>query len=568
MSPEKAAIESGARRGAGEILAAGAVALALALYWTHGIPRTQALGWDEATNAALPSARMLLSLKSGDVRGAFDALLGCSQYPFLYPAYLTAAQAVFGLGEAVCRAATTVLWCASLFGIFLVAREVDGRKLSAWLATAFAALSPMALAFAGTLFLEVPFACASVFAIRAWLRRRSRPSPRRELVAGAWIAACLFTKWNYGLLLVAGLGLDWLVEAVQAARGGGSRAFSKRSLALAAVPAALLLWWFVLPLPGSMDVGAAHRHEFAYFLGLNREMARVPISRRLLDASTWLALTPRLFLVLVIASFAMLPRLREPAVRTLWLVFACLAGPALAHPFHLDRFLIPQAVPAWVLAGCGLAGILPERGFLRPVLSTALALLAIGFPARGVVRTAGLLGYLQDAPAIRAYQETEFARRVDLSPGRPLPTGGLPQSEFGTILDIAEREARPEDRIGWFGVTQKLSPGALQLGFLERDGSVARFLRDAGRPMDVAYFGDDPGWSDDALRSFASGFDVVFSTEPPDFSLRGTRNWTRVYRQRLVEKLGWHARVVGSLRIARPPADSVEVQVLACRPNR
>ncbi len=568
MSPAKREIGAGGGRGALEVFVAGAVALTLALYWTHGIPRTPALGWDESMNAGLPAARTLLALRSGDVRGAFDVLLGCSQYPFLYPAYLTAVQAVFGLGEPVCRAATTVLWCAALFGIFLLAREVDERKLSAWLATAFAALSPMALAFAGTLFLEVPFACASVFALRAWLRRRKAPGVRRELAAGAWIAACFFTKWNYGLLLAGGLGLDWILEAVEAARAGNGRAFSRRTLALAAVPAALLLWWFVLPLPGSADVGAAHRHDFAYFLGLNRDFQRVPFSQRFLDASTWLALTPRLFVVLALASLAMLPRLREPAVRTLWLVFACLAGPALLHPFHLDRFLIPQAVPAWVLGSCGLARILPRRGVLRPVLLTALALLAIGFPARGAVRTAALLGYLQDAPAIRAYQEALYARRVDLSPGRPLPTGGLPRSELGTILDIVEREARPEERIGWFGVTQKLSPGALQLGFLERGGSTARFLRDAGRPMDVAYFGEDPGWSDDALRAFASGFDVVFSTEPPDFTPKGARNWTRVYRQRLVDRLGWRSQVVGSLRVARPPADSVEVTVLACRPSR
>jgi hypothetical protein len=86
--------------------------------------------------------------------------------------------------------------------------------------------------------------------------------------------------------------------------------------------------------------------------------------------------------------------------------------------------------------------------------------------------------------------------------------------------------------------------------------------------MDVGYFGEDPGWSDDELRTFASGFDVVFSTEPPDLTPKGARNWTRAYRERLVATLGWRPRVVGSLRIARPPADALEVSILACRPSR
>ena len=568
MSGDTTTIEPGAKGGTASLLAAGAVALALAVYWTHATPRTPALGWDESANAALPAARMLVCLRAGDLRGAFDVLLGCSQYPFAYPVFLAAVEAVFGLAEPVCRASTTVLWCSALLGVFLVAREIGEGTLAAWLATAFAALSPMALAFAGTLFLEVPFACASVFALRAWMRRRTRPSLGRELAAGAWIAACLFTKWNYGLLFAAGLGLDWIFEAVEAARAGDGAAFAKRGLALAAIPALLLLWWFVLPLPGSVDAGATHRRDLAAYLALNREMPRAPLSQRILDASTWLALTPRLLAVIVLASLATLPRVRRPPIRTLWLVLACLAVPALAHPFHLDRFLIPQVVPLWLLAGCGLARILPRGAVLRPALLAALAALAILFPARGAVRTAELLGRLSDVPAIRAYQESMFARRIDLSPGRPLPTGGLPRNELDTILDIVGGEARPEERIGWFGVSQKLSPGALRLGFLERGGSQRSFLRDAGQPMDVGYFGEDPGWSDDELRAFASGFDVVFSTEPPDFTPKGGRNWTRGYRQRLVDKLGWRARIVGSLRIARPPGDSLDVSVFACRPSR
>src|SRR5258705_4522558 len=116
---------------------AGAVALALALVWTHGIPRSPGLGWDESMNADLPAVRMLLSLKAGELRSAFDALLGCGQYPFVYAMLLAAVQAVFGVGEAVCRATGTVLWCTTLFGLFLLGKELAGddrdRSLAPWI---------------------------------------------------------------------------------------------------------------------------------------------------------------------------------------------------------------------------------------------------------------------------------------------------------------------------------------------------------------------------------------------------------------------------------------------------
>jgi len=114
-------------------------------------------------------------------------------------------------------------------------------------------------------------------------------------------------------------------------------------------------------------------------------------------------------------------------------------------------------------------------------------------------------------------------------------------------------------------IVSGLSPATIHLGLLERGGSKERFLRDSGRPMDVAYFGDDPNWTDDQLWAFVSGFDVVFSTEPPDLTLRTARNWTRGYRKRLVEKLAWRENAVGSLVVRRDPNEPIEVRVIACR---
>ena len=51
-----------------------AVCLALALFWSLRISRTEAFGWDESMHAELPAARMAVALGQGEVAVAFEAL--------------------------------------------------------------------------------------------------------------------------------------------------------------------------------------------------------------------------------------------------------------------------------------------------------------------------------------------------------------------------------------------------------------------------------------------------------------------------------------------------------------
>ncbi len=522
-------------------IAAG-LALVLAIAWIPFLPRTPTWGWDESMHAELPALRMLLSLK-------LDALLDCAQYPFGYPLVLAFAQGIFGVGEAVARATTTAIWCVALFGLYLLAREASVSRRAPWIAMGLGALSPMALAYAGTLFLEIPFVCASIWTLRAWMRRGIAP-----FRAGAWIAACLFTKWNYGLLLAFGLFVDWGIDLVRAEDKAG---FLRGSVRLAIVPALAIAWWFVLPLPGGFGLGASHRAVFLDFLGGNRDLARVPFGRRALDAACWLEPTPRMLLLVVVAAFVTLRRLREPAVRTLWIVLLAMTVPVLAHPFHLDRFLLPVAVAWWSLAAVGLAS-------LRLVVLGALAVLALAFPMTDTRAVARALGFRSEDPAIRAYQESILRGWKDLSGSRPLPTAGLAREEADALLDLAAHACGPDERVGWIGISNELSPALVQIGLLERGGSRARFLRDATKPMDVTYFGVDPGLDDAALARFAEGFDVIFSTEPADLRGRPGRAFESGYRQRL----GWTTSELGQVAISRPLREPLSVTLIACRPKR
>src|SRR5439155_11787215 len=123
---------------------------------------------------------------------------------------------------------------------------VRGGELVPWLALVFAATSPLALSFSGTLFLEIPFVVVSIFALRAWLRRGRGHVLARELAAGAWLTLAFFTKFNYGLLLGGGLVLALIVEGVGEMRAGRLRVLLVRGAWLAAVPLIAALWWFAL----------------------------------------------------------------------------------------------------------------------------------------------------------------------------------------------------------------------------------------------------------------------------------------------------------------------------------
>src|SRR5262245_14459103 len=203
---ESASAGTAAARGPSrDTLIAGGLCAVLALFWTLGLSDARAWGWDESMHAELPAVRMLLALRAFEPGAFFAALHDCDQYPFVWPLVLAVVQLVTGVSEHACRVAGTLAWCATLFGVYLVAREAlgtgTGARRAAFAALVLAALSPLALVFSGTLFLEVPAACASVWALRAWLVRRRFPSRRAELLAGAWIALAFFTKFNYGLML-------------------------------------------------------------------------------------------------------------------------------------------------------------------------------------------------------------------------------------------------------------------------------------------------------------------------------------------------------------------------------
>lgn len=612
----------------GAVWLALVVVVGLLVAWIATLPASPAWGWDESMHAELPAARMALALKSGELGAASAALLDCQQYPFVWPVCLAVVQFVTGVSEHVARCAGLVALALMVWGVFRLARElvtpvarsrrdvgeVTGRgtrkdterearrdaevgaeidteidterdtdgegvedaaarraRFAPWFALVFAATCPLAVSFGGTLFLEVPFACVATFTLLAWLRLRRDPTPRRAWIAGAWITVAFFTKFNYALMLGLGLAIDAAVElALAARRGEGGRALGNVGRAVL-IPALGALWWFVLPLPGGFEVAAAHRGAFAEFLQGNLGGTSAPASVRLLQLAAYGAPTPRVLALWLAAALIAVRFVREPRVRLLVIVFLVSVIPVCLHPFHLERFWIPSGPALFALAGLGLASVLPTSVVARWV---GLAILAVGslvMPGRDTFWLADRLGLGATESANREYQRAVFAERRALFSGRSLPTNGLDRAVHDALFGLVVREVKPSDRVGWLGASSETSPAVVHLALLENsarsEADVARFLRDAPRPMDVTILGLDPRLDDAALRAWADSFDVILATDPPDLKNRRDRQFPREYRERLVA-MGWIPTELGRIAMPRPNQAPLEVTLFACRPGK
>jgi hypothetical protein len=326
-------------------------------------------------------------------------------------------------------------------------------------------------------------------------------------------------------------------------------------------------------------LGAEHRQALLGFLSGNREVPYTPLARRLWDLSTFLAPGPGALALALLGVLLALPGTLCAGPRALWLVALVCAAVLLRHPFHLDRFLLPAALPWLPLSALGLARLcgavsgLRPAALLRPGLLAALLLAALHWRAPLADRGAALLGLLRPGDAAAAsYVAGLHRERLSLAPARLLPTAGLERAAFDGFLDAIAAELSPRERVGCLEINSELSPAALHLGLLARGGAPARVFHDAARvradgqpEMVVTFEAADPGWTSEQVRAWARGFDVVLSTEPIDWKGRRGREFLARYRSALFETGEWSYRELATIEVARPNQAPTRVQLFALR---
>lgn len=540
----------------------------LALAWIGPLQAGIAWGWDETMHTALPAWRMLTAAEALAPGAFFDALHACDRYPFAYPLLLALEQGLFGISEHGARVLGTIVWCATLLAVFALGRRAGGT-FAGWLALLAAASCPLALSFAGTALLEVPSAAALALALLAWVRRReteiaAAERGRRDLAAGTCVALAFFTKFNYGLLLALALALDEALELASAVRRGASTPALRSTLRLASIPALAGLWWFVLPLPGAFELGAAHRAAFWDWIRGNQDQAPASWRVKLLNLAAFFAPNPRVLAVLLIGALAALRQVRRPALRACALVLAVLSVAVLSHRFHLARFLIPLGPALWMLAGVGWARLLPGAARTRAAAVAGLALACALWPGRDTLALADALRFLNEKSEIRAYQERELKTQRELRGSRRLRSLGLSAAESEQLFGALAAGLGAEERIGWIDLTEEVSPAGLQYGLLRRGRARSAF---ASQLWDLNYIsigGADPGWDDAQLEAWAAPYDALLFSEPHHLRGRSQREFFAGYVARL-EARGWRRERLGELSVERPMQAPIPVALFVLR---
>lgn len=562
-------------------IALGALGLCglFAARWSAG--EINAWGWDESMHAALPGARIALAAEARDWRGALEAVHDCERYPPVTGLVLAGPMWVFGPSELVARTTLLLAWLAlGIGGLVLLGREVgratgrgtDGARgrihVTACGAAACALASPLANRYAPTLFLESLFAAFAVLAVWAYLRAR-RPGAGliASLGAGTLIALVFFTKWNYGVLFLAALGVDACIDLLGASRRGALPAAARR-LAWLALPLALACaWWFWLPWPFGGGVAARHRAEFYDYLGSNQEMGKVVLWMRGLALYRGVAPHPALLVLLVLGALRSIARVSVPDVRTLWLLLLIIGVPASTHEFFLDRFLLVPGLLLFVLAACGWAEVLAggriARGAAALIGVAALATWA-AVPTFDVAVRLGL--EVNPSPAVAEYQRAYVEQA--LGPFGPPAANGLPRASHEDLLERVARAVGPTERVGWVGQSQEVSPASLHFGLLERGGAPARFRADAEGPMDlwpVPTPKVEPPIETEAILAWATGFDALILCTPVDLKGRAHRAWVADAWQAPLLAAGWRAVSLGAVEIGKPPGPPASVEVRLAR---
>ncbi len=395
----------------------------------HGLP----LHADEAGHA-LPAARMALALRRGSPGEFLSASLREWVWPFLHPWVLTAFFLVLGISARVARACSLVTFGAALCLLPPLARRVappdpasgGSPPFLGWLSVALLlAAAPWGLVC--TVMSEPLGMLLTLLTLVVAAEATRRDTAGWPALAGSVAALAFFTKYSYGLPLIAALVITFAWRA--------PRAGLRPLLATVAGASAPVLAWGLAILWSdphrAADIFGALVNRDEGLHGMEGFLFYARVVSRSLGWPTGLVV----LLLLARTTFRNPTAGRLPALLFTAVALALL----MAHPNKQERYLFPVLPVMVVLAETETARLLGQRrrfGLLWPALAAAI-LIARNPLARLDDEAAGASG-LRGAGSIVAYVADHVTPR---EPVLFLGTTGL-LPHLALTWELLEREQR------------------------------------------------------------------------------------------------------------------------------
>jgi hypothetical protein len=392
---------------------------------------------DEAGHA-LPAARMALALGQGDLGGFASASLRELVWPFLHPWVVASFFLAFGISAHVARASTLVTFGAGLCLLPCLARSISPVDVKApgsappmlgWLsATVLVAAAPWYLVC--TVMGEPLGMLLTLSALWAAARAAGGRDIAAHALCGLLAAAAFFTKYGYGLPLIAAVLLALAWRAPQLGR---------RPLlaALAGALAPVAAW--------ACAVFARDPNRLHELLGIlaNKDegLRGLPnalfYGQAVIDFVGW-PLGVVVLLLLVTTAFRRADAARLPSLLFLGLALLLLT----MHPNKQQRYIFPVLPVMLVLAETEAAWQLRRRqGLLVLWPATAVLVLLARNPLAHVAEAAATAAELRGSRAIVDYVAD------NVPPRQPVlflgTTGQLPH--YALTWELLERDHREPD---------------------------------------------------------------------------------------------------------------------------
>jgi len=317
---------------------------------------------------------LALDVRQLDVAGLARDLNGARVWPPGHGLVLGTVLTATGYEPHFAVLPSLLAWAGMLVGVFVLAWRLAP---SAGVVAGFAAMlltmtSPSHRAFATDVMLESLGACLSVWAVERYVALRQTPSVGAVRSFALVLLALFLTKYNYWGLVVLGLAAADLATRPAAWLATGRQILAalprgRQGWASLAPEVRVLAVWFVLPvavwfcLPGRLSA-------FLWFsFTPHGEFPDFSLASRAGKFVTWFrtdyhAGVHFLVGVLALAGVAVVAlRWLRPGALAVVVVLAVSAALTLNHPNSKARFLMSWMPALWVLAGVGLALVLPRR---------------------------------------------------------------------------------------------------------------------------------------------------------------------------------------------------------------
>jgi len=355
-------------------------AAALQIFLSVGYHRGPLL-WDESTYV-WKAYGISEGIRNCSPTEVWQAITREQIYPPIHGIILGTLFALCGSSQIVAVGLTAVLFVVAAGALYVAGTQLDqrGGALIGWAAVALFLGSRIHVEYAATTMLEMIGTLATLFAAIAYLRHIREGSEVSGALTGFAIVVVFFVKFNFGLFVIASVGLSQLSRRRW-------RPFERDNIWLWIPVACLARLWFSIPGKWEAFVGFANNKDSGIPISSVENFVFYPRAIAVQYCSSLATAVVVLLGVTYACAF-----IRRPDLRFFVLLASVGIGAMTIHHLKIERTIATVMPALWILAAWSFIHV--SDRLKKPIRNCYLASVSI----LALVPTMWL--YLSDVPRV------------------------------------------------------------------------------------------------------------------------------------------------------------------------